>query len=224
MTITLAFDVYGTLLDTQGVAAVLKKHVGPQAQAFSHSWREKQLEYSFRRALMQNYADFAACTAAALDYTAAQYHVTLDKPARDELLGAYRKLPAFADVPPCLAKARVLGYRMYAFSNGSAEAVEALLVHAGIREFFLDVVSVEETRSFKPAPAVYSHFMRKADAVGTDTWLVSGNPFDVIGALSFGMRAAWIKRSAETIFDPLGMAPTLTLKDLASLPERIALN
>src|SRR5450631_370071 len=62
MAITLAFDVYGTLIDTQGVIVALEKHLGTSAPGFSRMWREKQLEYSFRRGLMQNYENFAECT------------------------------------------------------------------------------------------------------------------------------------------------------------------
>ncbi|MHB1621242.1 MAG: hypothetical protein ACYCTY_14915 [Sulfuricella sp.] len=49
MAIALAFDVYGTLIDTHGVIVALEKHVGNKASEFSRTWREKQLEYSFLR-------------------------------------------------------------------------------------------------------------------------------------------------------------------------------
>jgi FMN phosphatase YigB (HAD superfamily) len=51
-----------------------------------------------------------------------------------------------------------------------------------IRYLFLDVLTVDELRSFKPNRAIYSHFLKKTDSVGTDTWLISSNPFDVLGA------------------------------------------
>ena len=35
MAITLAFDVYGTLIDTHGVMVALEKHVGSKASEFS---------------------------------------------------------------------------------------------------------------------------------------------------------------------------------------------
>ena len=35
------------------------------------------------------------------------------------------------------------------------------------------------------------------------------------------MRAAWIKRSAEALFDPWGIEPTLTLNGLSNLAEQI---
>ena len=208
---TIAFDVYGTLIDTHGVVVALERHVGERAEFFSRLWRDKQLEYSFRRGLMQNYADFAVCTADALAYTAQSLGVELDEEARGALMGAYRVLPAFPDVTDGLAAARDAGLRLYAFSNGSAEAVAGLLEHAGIAGFFEDVVSVEELRSFKPNPAVYAHFLRRAGCTGGEAWLVSSNPFDVIGAISAGLRAAWVRRAPGTPYDPWGIEPTATV-------------
>lgn len=221
MTTTLAFDVYGTLIDTHGVVSVLEKHVATKAPEFSRMWREKQLEYSFRRGLMQNYENFAVCTGNALDYTSAYFKLTLSEKDKNELLHVYKVLPAFADVETGLARAKKAGFRLFAFSNGSADAVESLLDNAGIRGYFLDVVSVDEMKSYKPNPAVYSHFLRRAGAVGADAWLISSNPFDVIGAISSGMRAAWIKRSSDAIFDPWGIEPTLTANNLVNIAELI---
>lgn len=221
MTITLAFDVYGTLIDTHGVVIALEKHVGNKAPEFSRTWRDKQLEYSFRRGLMQNYENFAICTRNALDYTCSFCNVALSQNDKEELLGAYKVLPAFDDVEEGLTRAKKAGFKMFAFSNGSAEAVETLLSNAGIRGYFIDVVSVDEMKSYKPNPGVYCHFLRRAGATGSDAWLISGNPFDVIGAISSGMRAAWIKRSPEALFDPWGIEPTLTLNSLLNLAEQI---
>lgn len=221
MAVTLAFDVYGTLIDTHGVIVALEKHVGAKAPEFSRTWREKQLEYSFRRGLMQNYDNFAVCTGNALDYTSSYLKAPLSHKDKQELLELYKVLPAFADVEEGLARARKAGFRVFAFSNGSADAVEGLLGHAGIRDYFMGVVSVDEMRSYKPNPAVYCHFLRRADAVGADAWLVSSNPFDVIGALSSGMRAAWVKRLPDAVFDPWGIEPTLTVDSLLDLAEQI---
>ena len=224
MSITLAFDVYGTLIDTHGVVVLLGRHVAGKAAEFSRTWREKQLEYSFRRGLMQNYENFAVCTSNALDYTCAYFKVPLSQNDKREVLDAYKVLPAFDDVKEGLGLAKKAGFRMFAFSNGSADAVETLLKNAGIRDLFIDVVSVDEMKSYKPNPGVYSHFLRRAGATGSDAWLISSNPFDVIGAISSGMRGAWVKRSPDALFDPWGMEPTLTVTTLLELAKAVAEN
>lgn len=222
MAVTLAFDVYGTLIDTHGVVAKLGEFVGERATDFSSAWRDKQLEYSFRRGLMQNYENFAVCTRDALDYTCARFGVDFTPAEKQALLDIYRELPAFDDVQDALSDLAGRGCRLYAFSNGSAEAVETLLSAAGIRERFLDVVSCDDIRSFKPNPAVYAHFLRKSQASGSGAWLISGNPFDVIGAISAGMRGAWVRRSADAVFDPWGIEPTVTVTSLGELADAIA--
>ncbi|HSN51756.1 MAG TPA: haloacid dehalogenase type II [Woeseiaceae bacterium] len=221
MALTLAFDVYGTLIDTHGVVAKLRETLGERATAFSSAWRDKQLEYSFRRGLMQNYENFAVCTRDALDHTCARFGVELTPAQKQALLDVYRELPAFDDAGDALAELSARGCRLYAFSNGSEEAVETLLTAAGIRDRFLGVVSCDDLRSFKPNPAVYAWFLRKAQATGSEAWLVSGNPFDVIGAISAGMRGAWVRRSADAVFDPWGIEPTITVTSLAELADSI---
>ncbi len=92
MLVTLAFDVYGTLINTQGVVSKLYKIVGDKAEEFSRTWRDKQLEYSFRRGLMQNYENFSVCTRNSLDYICAFFKTVLTEQQRVELLEVYRVL------------------------------------------------------------------------------------------------------------------------------------
>lgn len=93
----------------------------------------------------------------------------------------------------------------------------------GLRQCFEDVVSCDELKTFKPNPDVYQHFMREAGEA-KDKWLVSGNPFDVIGAVSAGMKSAWVKRSDRVVFDPWGIEPTITVAALSELCEKLDIN
>ncbi len=213
----LAFDVYGTLIDTQGVVTRLRDTVGDRAEEFSRVWREKQLEYSFRRGLMRAYETFGVCTSQALDYTSAYLDAALDAEQKAALLAEYRRLPAFGDVEEALAALKADGHLLHAFSNGTADAVETLLETAGIRDLFDGVVSVDDRQTFKPNPDVYAHLLNATGASAGETWLISSNPFDVIGAVSYGLRAAWVRRSERSIFDPWGIDPTLTITTLREL-------
>ena len=222
MATTLAFDVYGTLINTHGVLSALEELVSDHAKAFSNTWRDKQLEYSFRKGLMQNYETFTVCTSQALDYTCSYYRTNLSDDQKMELMSLYRVLPAFDDVKEGLTRLKGAGFMLYAFSNGATDALEVLLDNAGIRDLFLGVISVDDIKSFKPNPAVYSHFLRKSKATGGSAWLISSNPFDVIGAISAGMKSAWVRRSPESIFDPWGVEPTITVTSLRELKEELS--
>ncbi len=222
MKTTLAFDIYGTLIDTHGVKATLQSMMGDAADGFSHLWREKQLEYSFRRGLMQNYQDFSVCTIDALEYCCHRLEQDLTAEQKRQLLEEYRRLPAFPDVAPCLESLKEQNYRIFAFSNGHADAVTGLLHHAGIDGYFDGVVSVDDLKSFKPNPAVYAHFLRSSGAAGSQAWLISSNPFDVIGAISAGMSSAWVRRTPDVVFDPWGIEPTITITTLLELGAGIS--
>jgi 2-haloacid dehalogenase len=103
MAITLGFDVYGTLIDTAGIASALQVFAGEKTAAFTGLWRDKQLEYSFRRGLMQNYQHFAVCTRNALDYCCAALAIDIADRDREALMARYRMLPAFARCRSCPA-------------------------------------------------------------------------------------------------------------------------
>jgi 2-haloacid dehalogenase len=218
---TLLFDVYGTLVDPAGMAEHLAADVGAQAADFAALWREKQLEYSFRRGLMQAYVPFAVCTAQALAYCCERLGVTMAAERREALLEAYGSLPAFADAAAALQQLRAAGHPLFAFSNGTAADVEAVLRHAGLLDAVMGVISVDALRTFKPAPAVYAYARRESGAWGQPCWLISSNPFDVIGARAAGLFAAWVQRSAANVLDPWDMAPSLTVSSLTGLVDRL---
>jgi len=221
MCITLGFDVYGTLIDTAGVVTALKKHVGEDAVLFSNLWRDKQLEYSFRRGLMQNYLHFSTCTRHALDYVCSVMGYTFSSQEKDELMAQYRVLPAFPDVIEALPGLQSADFKLFAFSNGRQSDVSNLLDNSGISSYFTDVISTDEIKSFKPNPAVYAHFLRRSGAAGREAWLISGNPFDVTGAVSSGMRGAWVKRTETAVFDPWELEPTVTITSIIELKDAV---
>ena len=97
----------------------------------------------------------------------------------------------------------------------------ALLDHAGLAGYFDGVVSVHAVRSFKPNPGVYAHFLAAAGVTAADTWLVSGNPFDVIGARAAGWQAAWLRRDPAVPFDPWELTPTRVIETLAELGDLV---
>src|SRR3954453_20124237 len=72
------FDAYGTLFDVHSPAPRHAADVGPDAQAVSALWRQKQLEYSWVRSLMGRHADFRQVTAEALDHALAVHGIARD--------------------------------------------------------------------------------------------------------------------------------------------------
>src|SRR4030095_17154849 len=99
------FDAYGTLFDVNSAAARLRAALGAEADAFSATWRRKQLEYSWLRSLMGAHADFWQVTTEALDY-ACERHAIADDALRERLLQIYRERSAYPELPAILRTIR----------------------------------------------------------------------------------------------------------------------
>jgi 2-haloacid dehalogenase len=123
----------------------------------------------------------------------------------DKLMKAYDSLGTFPDVPPALKSlASDPNIDAYVFSNGTDAMVSSsinrspsLSPHASV---FKGLITVQDVEVYKPHPKVYQHL---AETVGKTTskedmgtiWLVSGNPFDIVGSRAAGMQAAWVDRA-----------------------------
>ena len=214
---TIGFDIYGTLIDTNGIIQLLST-MSHKAKEISFTWREKQLEYSFRHALMQKYVPFDICTKQALSFACEFHQDRLTNEQKTTLLTAYQNLPAFTDVHRCLQTLKLSGHPVYAFSNGTKKAVETLLLNAKIREYFAGVISVDDIKSFKPHPAVYNHFLTHTKTNPKDAYLISSNSFDILGAKSAGLGAIWVNRN-NCILDPWGISPDMEINSLGKLPN-----
>lgn len=219
MSLTIAFDVYGTLVDPRGIGAAVAPLAGDKTEAFLTLWRDKQLEYSFRRAAMRCFQPFSQCTEDALRYCCQLLSVSIKAEERQRLLSLYRQLPAFEEAGAALAELKARGARLFAFSNGRPGDLQALLEHNRLIEHLDGVISVEPVGLFKPAPEVYAHFLKESGGEIGSSWLVSSNPFDIIGAGVFGLNTAWCRRSAASCMDPWDEAAPLPTRVLSSLTE-----
>ncbi len=217
----IGFDIYSTLVNPLEMNRHLRPLVGDLADRFAQLWRQKQLEYSIRRGLMRRYENFEVCTKQALLFTMYALKADLSDEDQERLIEELQNLRAFPDVAPGLGALKAKGHRLVAFTNGIEATARTLLERAGILRYLEGVVSVDDLKTFKPDPEVYKYLARRLDRSMSETWLISGGPRDVIGAKSAGLKAAWIKRSPDAVFDPWGIEPDVITGDLEELSERL---
>ncbi|CAN5324262.1 haloacid dehalogenase type II [soil metagenome] len=217
----IGFDVYGTLVDPLEMDERLEPLAGDLSVRLAALWREKQLEYTFRRGLMREYEDFDSCTRRALVFAADALGVKLSEQERDRLIEEYQSLSPFPDVIPGIEALKERGHPLVAFSNGVEATVRTLLDRAGVLPHLQDVISVDDLKTFKPDPEVYRYLARRLGAGPSGIWLVSSNPFDVIGAKAVGLKAAWVQRNPEVRFDPWDVEPDLIAPDLQTLAAKL---
>ena len=190
---TILFDINETVLDLSSLKPVFKAAFGDEA--VTATWFSMLLHTSTVCTLTDVKTDFASLAAAMLDAVAARRGVELPDVMRADILGSFASLPPHADIRPALTRLRSAGYRTVAFTNSSLKLVTAQIDNAGLTDYFDDIVSVEETGSFKPDPRVYEFVARRISRPLGELRLVATHDWDTHGALSAGMLAAYIDRS-----------------------------
>jgi 2-haloacid dehalogenase len=210
------FDAYGTLFDVNSAAARCRAALGNEADAFSATWRRKQLEYSWLRSLMGTYADFWQVTGDALDY-ACERHGIGDPATRARLLESYRELNAYPEVTDMLTAIRAAGLKTAILSNGAPAMLQSAIDSAGIGGLLDQVLSVAAVGIYKPHPQVYRLAVDGLGVAADRICFLSANGWDIAGAAQFGFRAVWINRGGEPR-ERLPAGPALELHDLGRLP------
>ncbi|MGH7838261.1 MAG: haloacid dehalogenase type II [Candidatus Binataceae bacterium] len=224
MAIGIGIDVYGTLIDPLGMSEHLRPLIadvsGAAAEKIAGSWRARQLEYTFRRAAMGAYENFDVCTRDALRFVFDSLKIALSSAEEARLLEAYQSLAPYPDALAGLLELKRRGYKLAAFSNGVEATLRKLLGEAGLLDQFDTIISADALKTFKPDPRVYRYLVERLGTTLGETWLISSNAFDVIGAKAAGLHAAWIRRDPATVFDPWGMQPDLVAPSLAELAQQ----
>src|SRR5260370_4778286 len=114
------FDAYGTLLDYASAAAGCRDVLGDRLGPLTALWRDKQLQYTWLRALQGRHADFWQVTGDALDF--ALETLGLDDPQlRARLMDLYLRLDVFPEVPAMLRRLKAAGLKTAILSDGSPE-------------------------------------------------------------------------------------------------------
>lgn len=209
------FDAYGTLFDLRALDSACEVHFPGLGSSLGQAWRRKQLEFSWLRTLMGQYADFAVVTESALDSAAGMLNLELGPGVRQALLRGYERLPAYPDVAPALERLR---WRPRAiFSNGAPAMLEAVVRHAGLLSLLDHIISVDAVGRFKPDPIAYGLVPKVLAIPATETLFISSNYWDACGAKAFGFQVAWLNRGALAR-DHLGPEPDYEIRSLDELP------
>ncbi len=187
------FDAYGTLFDVHAAVRKYADKVGEDHAALSEVWRQKQLEFTWTRTLMDRYVDFWELTQQALDYAFARFP-DANREARQALLDAYWELDAFPEVAAVLKALKNAGKQTAILSNGSSGMLNAVVKSAGLDDLLDASISVDRLERFKAVPAVYQMVCDDFDITPNEVSFQSSNRWDIAGATAFGFRTVWCNR------------------------------
>lgn len=213
------FDVNETLLDLAGLDSLF---IGAFGDAGARrEWFAQVVQTALLTTLLGEYADFTAIGAAALEMTAARRGVEVVPEERERILGGMRQLRPHADVRDGLDRLREAGLRLAVLTNSTRQTADAQLHHAGLRDYFEQVLSADEVRRLKPAPEPYRMAAERLGAASTgDIRLIACHSWDVGGALKAGCAAAYVARPGIP-YDPLAPRPDIAAMDLRDAAEQI---
>src|SRR5262245_12792148 len=122
------FDAFGTLFDLASAAARCNDVLGDKTAAVAALWREKQITYTWLRATQNLHADFWQVTGDALDFTLETLAIS-DPAVRERLMGLYRKLDHFSEVPDTLRRLKAAGFTTAILSNGTPDMLRDLVAN-----------------------------------------------------------------------------------------------
>ncbi|TFY61817.1 hypothetical protein EVG20_g6913 [Dentipellis fragilis] len=176
----LAFDVYGTLLDTSAIASEIQKYAPDKANEIATTW---QLIFTARAGQI-----YLAPELHGLLQATTEHGLTLSEDELTSLNAAYCTLPAFPDACAALkALQEYTGVEHVIFSNGTSDMITAALDASSLLPYakthvLIDTVPLDpaagpgSTRKYKPAHEVYRALLRSVgkEEHPADVWLVSG--------------------------------------------------
>ncbi len=213
------FDLNGTLLDL----SVLDPHF---ARAFGDPsvrplWFRQTLELALTQTALGTYHSFDRLADAALDMIAVRRGVSLSAADKKPILTGMSALPAYPDVPEALALLRNAGCRLAALTNSAQPIADAQVTHAQLMPYFETVFSADTVRQLKPGPRPYLYAAEALAVPPTDICLFAAHSWDIAGALSAGLHAAFVQRPDQAL-SPLGPQPDVVGTDLLDAARQIA--
>jgi len=222
----LTFDCYGTLVDWEsGLVSALR----PLLQAHGVAWpgddpvleRFAGLEAAAEEGVYRSYRDVLGEVLVGLGEELGFAPSPEDRSAFADSVGRW---PVFPDTTAALRRL-ARRYRLAIVSNVD----DGLFAHTakalGVR--FDEVVTAEQVRSYKPAPAHFHEVLRRLDLPGDRVLHVAQSLFhDVLPAQVLGLSSVWVNRRSgrggSGATRPARARPELEVPDLRTLADRLA--
>lgn len=210
----IAFDVNETLLGLDPIRQSLESLFGSDPPI--GEWFARLLHGSLIANALDQYRPFGDIGAEALINLAGRRGLKLRAEDALAAIAPMSELPPHPDVLAGVARLHAKGYQMIALTNGSTEVANAQIKNAGLDDYLLRVISVDEVRRFKPDAVVYQH---AADVMGVaigEMILVASHDWDCAGAMAAGAQAVFINRPGASWGLPLD-PPRYHVPDLEKL-------
>jgi 2-haloacid dehalogenase len=170
------------------------------------------------------YLPFSELTRASFRHATAEAGIAISPDEEERIMDAYNRLETFPEVDAAMhTLTETPSLDPWIFSNGTISMITSSLKSsrtlseaAGIFPSS-KVVSVDSVQIFKPHKRTYEHLIETVgmEAHPARVWLVTSNPFDVVGAVAAGIKSVWVDRGSgwvDGLGGVLGIKPSLVVK------------
>lgn len=214
----IVFDVNETLLDLQNLDPLFEDHFG--SAYYRKAWFDQVLKSAFVSTITGPYNDFGVVARSALQMVATRSKVMLPDDATDEILAQMQQLNPHPDVIAGIEQLSAAGFKMAALTNSPQAVAEAQLAYAEITPYLEKVLSVDASKSLKPAKQVYADAEKKLGSKPAQTCLIASHTWDIAGAMQAGWQGAFIERK-DKVWNPLFETPNFTGKTLTEIADQL---
>ena len=218
---TLAFDIFGTVLDLTGSIVpptrqfLQRKGAAVSAEAFWNQWRARQrIEQYQDSLLMLGHSGYLETCRKALLYCLRLNGIACTDPEAREFMQAWQSLSPHPDVAEGLRRLKSR-YKLAALSNGEQSYLEHL-EQERMRFGFGAIISVQRAGVFKPHPAVYRTGAMALGAEPHEIMMVAAHAFDIMGARACGFRGAYVNRY-QLPYEESPYRPDIEVRDFVEL-------
>jgi 2-haloacid dehalogenase len=217
----LVFDVNETLLDIGSLEPLFDEVFGDRRVL--REWFTRLIMYSMAVTVTGRYVDFSTLAHGVLRMLGAIYGVGITDEHAQRLKHGLLTLPAHPDAVEGLVALRDNGFRLATLTNSQPNPDgPTALENSGLAEFFEHRLSVDSSRAFKPAAAVYRHACDTLRAAPAECMMVAAHAWDILGAQAVGLGGALITRPGNPPLPVSGLPqPDVVVSDMRELAERL---
>jgi 2-haloacid dehalogenase len=186
------FDLFGTLLSLAPLDEACDRLSPGRGAEIAARWRARQVEASWLRTAMEQWADFDVVTLDALRAALQELGVggSIDEDVLREVADAFIDLPLVDGASNVLQALRAAGIVTGILTNASSRALDRVTGRIPPMDHYL---SVDAARQFKPHPMVYQLAVDATGLPAMQIGFVTANGWDAAGAGAFGFRVAWLR-------------------------------
>ena len=208
------FDLFGTLLDLGPLDEACDRLSPGRGAEIAARWRARQLEASWLRTVMEQWADFDVITLDALRAAVREFGVdgSADESVLRAVADAFIDLPLVDGASKVVQELRAAGIVTGILTNASIRALDRVSGRLPPMDRYL---SVDAARQFKPHPKVYQLAVDATGLPAMQIGFVTANGWDAAGAVAFGFRVAWLRPGPTASLPAVGAPEPI----IATWPE-----